>query len=177
MRITLRLIVALVVTVALVAVGSAYFHVERDRARLKDEIERRSRLLAESLQQSILPANSTGLSDDLQRLVEKFGNRERVTGLAIYDAKGKPLSGTERPAPSPFFEPGLVANALDRNVYVSAFETIGDKRMHVYVMPLQLKDVAVEALAVLQDATYIQSQLGHIWQIAFFRVLIQVILI
>jgi len=72
MRITLRLIVSLVIVVATVAGGSAYFHVQQERARLKDESERRSRLLAESLQESVGPAIQAGRSTTLQRLVEKF---------------------------------------------------------------------------------------------------------
>lgn len=177
MRITLRLIVSLVVTVAVVAGFSAYFHVQQERSRLKDEMERRSRLLAESLQESVLPAIQMGFSVNLERLVEKFGNRERVSGMAIYDAKGKALAVTEKLASSLSSVPGLVADALDRNIDVSTFETIGDKRMHVYVMPLRAKDVAVGALVMLQDATYIESQLAHIWRFAFFRVLVQVFLI
>jgi hypothetical protein len=129
MRITLRLIVSLVITVAVVAGFSAYFHVQQERSRLKDEIERRSRLLAESLQESVQPAIQTGSSVNLQRLVEKFGNRERVSGMAIYDAKGKALAVTDKLAPSLTSVPGLVADALDRRVDVSTFETIGDKRM------------------------------------------------
>ena len=92
MRITLRLVVALVLTVAGVAAFSAYFNVEQERSRLNDEMERRSRLLAESLQESVQPAIQAGSSTNLQRLVEKFGNRERVTGVAIYDAKGHALA-------------------------------------------------------------------------------------
>jgi trehalose 6-phosphate synthase len=179
MRITLRLIVSLVVTVAGVAAFSAYFHVQQERSRLKDETERRSRLLAESLQESVLPAVQAGSSVDLQRLVEKFGSRERVSGMAIFDAKGKALAVTEKLAPglTSVSVPGLVADALDRRVDVSAFEDIGGTQMHVYVMPLLAKDVALGALVLLQDATHIQSQLARIWRIAFFRVLVQVFLI
>lgn len=177
MRITLRLIVSLVVTVAVVAGFSAYFHVEQERSRLRDEVERRSRLLAESLQESVQPAIQAGSSASLQRLVEKFGNRERVSGMAIYDAKGKALAVTEKLAPSVTSVAGLVAKALDRNIDVSTFETIGGKRMHVYVLPLLVKDGVAGALVMFQDATYIQSQLAHIWRIAFFRVLVQVLLI
>jgi trehalose 6-phosphate synthase len=151
--------------------------VQHERSRLKDEIERRSRLLAESLQESVQPAIQTGLSVDLQRLVEKFGDRERISGMAIYDTKGNALAVTEKLTPSLSSVPGLVSDALHRDIDVSTFETIGGKRMHVYVMPLRAKDVAVGALVMLQDATYIQSQLAHIWRIAFFRVLVQVFLI
>ena len=177
MRITLRLIVALAVTVAGVAAFSAYFHVGQERSRLQDELERRSRLLAESLQESVQPAIETDTLANLQRLVEKFGNRERISGLAIYDAKGKTLAATEKPNPGLSSVPGLVADAQDRRVDVSTFESIGDKRVHVYVMPLLGKDAVEGALVLFQDATYIQSQLAHIWRIAFFRVLAQVCLI
>lgn len=53
MRITFRLIVSLVVTVAAVAALFTYFHVQHERARLIDEMERRARLLADSLQESV----------------------------------------------------------------------------------------------------------------------------
>ena len=156
MRITLRLIVALAVTVAGVAAFSAYFHV--GRLRLQDELERRSRLLAESLQESVQPAIETDTLANLQRLVEKFGNRERISGLAIYDAKGKTLAATEKPNPGLSSVPGLVADAQDRRVDVSTFESIGDKRVHVYVMPLLGKDAVEGALVLFKNATYIQSQ-------------------
>jgi len=177
MRITLRLIVSLVVTVAVVAAISAYFHVQQERSRLKDELERRARLLAESLQESLVPAIQTGLTGNLQGLVEKFGNRERVKGMAVYDAKGKALAVTETLALSVGAVSGLVTDALERSIDVSTVEDLGGKQMHVYVMPLLAEDVAAGALGVFQDAAYIQSQLAHIWRIAFFRVLAQVFLI
>ncbi len=177
MRITFRLIVSLVVTVAVVAAVSAYLHVEGERARLKDEMERRCRLFAESLQESLVPAIQRGVTAELQRLVEKFGNRERVSGIAIYDANANALAATEKLGPNSSAVRALVASALDRNIDVSALEPMGDKRMYVYVMPLLAKDVAAGALVMFEDATYIESQLAHIWRIAFFRVLAQAFLI
>lgn len=177
MRITLRLIISLVVTVAVVAGFSAYFHVQQERARLKDEMERRSRLLAESLQEAVVPAIQGDLTDNLQRLVGKFGNRERVSGMAVYDAKGQVLAVTEKLGPGLSSVPGLVSNALSGKVEVSTFANVGGKPMHVYVLPLQVNHVSVGALVMLQDAGYIESQLVHIWRIAFFRVLVQALLI
>jgi len=84
---------------------------------------------------------------------------------------------TEKPELNLSSVRGLVAGALVRGIDVSTFETFGDKRMHVYVLPLDGNDGVVGALVVFQDASYIQSQLGHIWRIAFFRVSVQVLLI
>ena len=116
MRITLRLIVALVVTVAVVAAFSAYFQVQQESARLKDEMERRSRLLAESLQESVQPVLQQGSSTNLQRLVEKFGNRERVVGMAVYDAKENVLAVTEKLSLNSSPVPSLVAGALKQGI-------------------------------------------------------------
>ena len=123
------------------------------------------------------PLLQEGSSKNLQRLVEKFGNREHFSGMAVYDAKENVLAVTEKLAINSSSVPSLVASALNRGVEVSTFETVGDKRMHVYVLPLRAKDGVVGALVVFQDATYIQSQLAPIWRIAFFRVLTQVFLI
>ena len=76
MRITLKLIVSLVVVVASVASFSAFFQVRQEKQTQQDELERRSRLLAQSLSESITPLLEKGPSKGLQRLVEKFGNRE-----------------------------------------------------------------------------------------------------
>ncbi len=177
MRITFRLIVSLVVTVAAVAAFSAYFHVRQESSRLNDELERRSRLLADSLQESVQPAVQMGPSTNLQRLVEKFGNREHIAGMAVYDAKGSALAVTEKLTSSLSSAPDLVADALNRGIDVSAFKMVGSNRMHVYVLPLRGKDGMVGALVIFQDATYIQSELAHIWRITFLRVLVQVFLI
>ena len=80
MRITLRLIVSLIVVVASVAFFSAYLQVRSERLKQQDDIERRARLLADSLQKTIEPIVEKGPSKNLQRLVEKFGNRERLAG-------------------------------------------------------------------------------------------------
>ncbi|MGA9453116.1 MAG: trehalose-6-phosphate synthase [Verrucomicrobiia bacterium] len=159
------------------AAFSAYFHVRQESSRLNDELERRSRLLADSLQESVQPAVQMGPSTNLQRLVEKFGNREHIAGMAVYDAKGSALAVTEKLTSSLSSAPDLVADALNRGIDVSAFKMVGSNRMHVYVLPLRGKDGMVGALVIFQDATYIQSELAHIWRITFLRVLVQVFLI
>jgi len=88
--------------------------------------------------------------------------------LAVYDANGNALAATEKLATGSSSVPGLVIDTLKRGIDASAFETAGNKRTHVYVMPILTQEGAAGALVVVQDATYIQGQLGRIWQIAFF---------
>lgn len=87
MKITLRLIISLMLVVSTVAVVSAYFKSARKRKQ-REELERRSRFLASSLQETIEPLIEKRAISNLQRLVEKFGNLERLAGVAIYDRPG-----------------------------------------------------------------------------------------
>ncbi|HEU5394655.1 MAG TPA: hypothetical protein VFV36_07605, partial [Candidatus Methylomirabilis sp.] len=173
MRITFRLIVSLVVVVAAVAATSAWIHVGQDRASRQDELERRSRLLALTLQEVVEPIVPDGKSDKLQRLVEKYANRERLAGVAAYDEEGRALAVT--PALSEVLpqSPGPVAEALSRSVDGSAFVEMGGREFHLYALPLTGNERVVGALLIVHDASFIQAQLRKIWLHAFGRVLIQ----
>jgi trehalose-6-phosphate synthase len=176
-RITLRLIVAMIVAIALVASFSAYFQVEHEKQALQEELERRSRLLAESLQESVEPLLPDGPSVRLRRLVQRFGNRERLAGVAVYDAYQTPLAITTGLDTALKTPPHIVTEAIVKGVDAGAFDRIQGKDMHVYVLPLKSGPETAGALAIFYDATYIRSQLSQIWRRAFSRVLIQAVLI
>ena len=85
MRITFRLILSLVVGVTLVASLFDFLQVRRERERLKDELERRAVVQGESLAQSIEPSLEQESPEGLLQIAGTFGNRERLTGVAVYD--------------------------------------------------------------------------------------------
>ena len=79
MRITLRLILSLVVAASAVVFVSAGYQARQEQARLQEELERRAAILADTLQELAEPLIVGGERlADLQRLVERFGNRERL---------------------------------------------------------------------------------------------------
>lgn len=176
-RITLRLIVALVIAIALVAWLSAYVQVGQEKHTLQEELERRSRLLAESLQESVEPLLPNGPSAGLRRLVQRFGNRERLAGVAVYDAQQRSLAITAGLDSALATPPSIVAEAIEKGVDAGTFHRVRGKDMHVYVLPLKSGPEVAGALVIFYDATYIQGQLSQIWRRAFFRVLSQAIVI
>src|SRR3989338_4786120 len=95
MRITLRLILSLVIAASAVVFVSTSYQARQEQARLQDELERRAAILADSLQELAEPlmADTERLAE-LQRLVERFGNRERLAGVALYAADGQTLALT-----------------------------------------------------------------------------------
>ncbi len=88
MRLTIKLIFSLFCGIFIVLGIFSYIQVKDEKERLQADIERRSIIIAESLRESVLPLIETGQTQKLDRLVEKFGNRERLKGVAVFDASG-----------------------------------------------------------------------------------------
>jgi alpha,alpha-trehalose-phosphate synthase [UDP-forming] len=180
MKITVRLIVALALAVAGVAALFARIQVVEERLRLEEELERRATLVSDSLRESIDPLLPLGSSKPLTRLVEKFSNRERLLGTAVYGADGVLLAASQ--ALKDFLKdpPRSVEESLRTGEPVSHFETAGKARFHVSSLPLSEKgggQARRPVLALFQDAAHIPQQLNAIWRRAFLRVLIQTLLI
>ncbi|HPP07439.1 MAG TPA: hypothetical protein PLW88_08700, partial [Syntrophorhabdaceae bacterium] len=85
MKITLRLIVSLIIVVAVVAIAFSLYQVKIERQRLTRDLERRTILLSESLEESIIPLVQNKNFIKLNRFVEKFGNKERLIGIIVND--------------------------------------------------------------------------------------------
>src|SRR3990172_3046272 len=159
MRITLRLIVSLVVGVTVVASLFAFFQARQEQVRLSEELERRAGILAESLQETVEPLLEKGPSKNLQRIVEKFGNRERLSGVAVYDSQGNPLTITQSLVSQLQTPPDIVMKVLNTETALGDLESIGHKSMHLYALPLYRQDKILGALVIIHDASYIQARL------------------
>ncbi len=176
MRLSLRLIASLVLAVTIVSVAFALYQVQAENRSRKNELERRAQLLAESLQETVEPLLAKGAQDSLQRIVERFGNRERLAGVAIYDRQAHPVVLTPNLAARlgpemPAVEKTLTEGHNSRLLFESS-----DQQMHVFVVPVHHDD-QVWALAVFHDADYIHAEDMQIWRNTFQHVLVQMLLI
>jgi alpha,alpha-trehalose-phosphate synthase [UDP-forming] len=177
MRMSLRLILSLVAAVTLVSIAFALYQVRAEDRSRRIDLEKRAQVLAESLQETIQPMLAKGSRENLQRIVERFGNRERLEGIVIYDSQGTPVVTTSNLAT----RVGRVLPPLDKTVFRGNghgdFVQVGENKMHVFAVPLRRNDQTMWALAVFHDASYIDAQNTKIWRDAFKRVLIQMLLI
>ena len=95
MRTTLKLVSPLIISVVVVSLLFAGYQVRTDRRLLRNDLSRRAEILAESLQENVEPQFDKKLPDkSLQRLVDRFGQREHLKGVAVYDANGVALAMT-----------------------------------------------------------------------------------
>src|SRR5437763_16843007 len=92
MRLSFRLICALVVVLTLVSLLFAYAQFKGERRGLEQDLQRRDQILADSLQESVEPVLEKRSRRSLQQLVERFGNREHLAGIAIYDQQDVPIA-------------------------------------------------------------------------------------
>src|SRR5215470_5567361 len=91
-KLSLRLILSLVVGITLVTFIVARNQVRSEKRGLRIDLERRAEILAESLDEIIEPAVESGSRAQVRHIVEKFGNRDRLAGLVVYDAQGNVLA-------------------------------------------------------------------------------------
>jgi trehalose-6-phosphate synthase len=177
MRLSFRLILSLIFAVTIVSVLFALYQVQADRRARRNDLEKRAQLMAESLQETVQPLVAKGANGNLQRLVERFGNRERMEGVAIYDPQGHPVFKTSTLSA----RLGSELPALNKTVFQGngwgEFFNIGQSKMHLYAVPVHIGDATTWALAVFHDASYIDAHNSKIWRDTFKNVLVQMLLI
>ena len=115
---SVRLIVSLIVGVTLVSLGFSYYQVIGEKRRLRSELERRAEVLGESLADNVERSWQFGSDRELQRLVQRFGNREHLAGVAVYDAQGKPVTMTPELGKTlrslAWMHPPIITHAISR---------------------------------------------------------------
>jgi len=92
MRLAFRLTLFLIVGVAAVATGFAYYQVRMERTGLERDLGRQALDLAEAQAKAIWPVMIRGAYRELQALVDRSNDRDQPVGIAVYDTSGLPLA-------------------------------------------------------------------------------------
>ncbi len=169
---SVRLIISLIVGITLVSLAFSYYEVRSEKRGLTRDLERRAEVLAESLAGNIEPHLAKGSQKELQRIVERFGNRQHLDGVAIYNQKGAPIAVTTGLAHRLPDQPMVVAQAVSKGQGGGQFVHLDHSYVHIYAWPLHQQDQIVGALAIVHDASYIKAQTIQIWRESFLRDLV-----
>jgi trehalose 6-phosphate synthase len=172
---SVRLIVSLIVGITLVSLGFSYYEVLREKRVLRSQLERNSEELGESFALNV--EKSWESARTLQRTVQRFGTREHLLGVAVYDLQGKLIAITPELKPIIATVPDDVTHAITENHQQSSFGRLDNYRIHIFALPLHKDDDVIGGLAVVHDVDYIRAQNLRTWREAFFTVLVQVFLI
>jgi len=177
MRTTLKLVLPLAVSVICVSLLYAAYQVRTERRNLRNDLSRRAATLAESLQESIEAASSRASDKSLQRIMDRFGQREHLLGVAVYDRAGATLAIT--PELPSFFgsRPTEVERAERLDAGSADFLHADGKPLFVYSLPLHRNDELYGTLAVIYDTSYIESRVSLVLRDSVLTALLQTILI
>jgi trehalose-6-phosphate synthase len=174
---SVRLIVSLIFGITLVSAGFSYYDVLGEKRALRNDLERRAEVLGESLVGNVERSWNRGSEKELQQLVQRFGNREHLLGVIIYDRQGAVVAMTPELTKALAVSPPPVAQAITQGHEESSFTRLGSVPVHILGLPIRRQDEVVGGLAVVHDVSYIRAQIVLVWRRTFFRVLAQVFLI
>lgn len=173
MKISVRLIVSLLIVVALVTFGFSLNQVNREKGILVVDLERRAVMLAESFQESLLPLIKSESKLKLNRLVNRFGNRERLKGTVIYDKRGAIITATNGLTQEAKQFSSQAVLAMHDNKPIGFFSTVNGQNTYVFTVPIREENSeAVGTLVMLYDSSFIDQQLRGIWEQNLMRFMV-----
>lgn len=167
------IIFGVTVLVSLVVFGFTVKQADQERQSLADDLQYRTRLLADSLKESVEPGFSADSAQTVQKLLDKFGGRKRLAGLAVYDNKGNTVAVSSDLPAQVASDPPVVADAMDSDQSEDDFLKVADKNLYLFAEPLHAEGKVVGALLVAQNAAYIDSRVADIWKNNLLRLLVQ----
>jgi len=157
------LITAVVVLAVTLVVGA--FTVKQaasEQANLSSDLQYRTRVLADSLLESLEPSLRSGATSTIQRTVDKFADRERLVGLGVYKADGRIVAASAG-LPENVRKGELAAEAMDTDDSAGDFNESGARYIYVFAQPMRDDGAVVGALVIVQSADYIVASVRSIW--------------
>ncbi len=161
MSVTARLIGAIWLTVLAVGAGLSLLQARQERERQLRELDQRAVLLAEGLKSFVEPLASTDGAAALAPLLEKF--EQPGQWIVVYDQHASPIAGT-RPADATLAPlASQVAAAIASGAMHKGRVANDGAATYAYVVPIRRDDQPVGALAVLLDASNLETAQRALW--------------
>ncbi len=182
MKITLRLILYLVTIVALVAFTFSFLQARQERERLQGELEKRANFIGDSLKLSVEPLLAADNNIyNLQRIVNRFSNREKLIGIDIHDTRGNLIVASEGIRSKLNENSSVVAVGVQeverQGTEYGSFVDLGGQSLYAYAVPLSNKDKTSHVLTLFYDVDYIRERVFRLLINGFLRALVQALLI
>lgn len=181
MKVALRFIFSLIAIVVLVAFSFSLWQARQEEARLENELDKRANIIADSLKLSVEPLL---LSDDtkyLQRIVDRFSNREKLVGIAVHDIRENLILASTDLQPKLQENPKIIAPNIQEVERAGAdygeSVNFGKQQLYTYSVPLLTNEKVSHVLTLFHDSSYIEDRVRRLWINSFWRAGIQAFLI
>lgn len=178
MRRIFLFILPILIVVAAAFTLFGYFQVRFEEDKLFDDMKRKSKHIAESME---LSARSVFVAKDMRNanyLVEKFETRERLQGCVLYDKDGNIIAITKRfndwkEKDKPYLK-DLLSNKTDRG----ELENFKEYTVYSYILPITDDENQVLGLVeVIYDTSYVLTRITELWKRISATLIILVVII
>jgi trehalose-6-phosphate synthase len=177
MRTTLKMVVPLIASVASGCLLFAAYQVHTQRRTLRNDLSHRAEILGETLQESVEPLFDRRSDGSVQRLIDRFSQREHLKGVAVFDITGAAVAATSGLPAELRIQPAAADRAASDNAGYGEFVRSHLGSLHIYALPLHLQGQTVGTLAVLHDTGYIDTQISHTLRDSLLNATLQTLLI
>lgn len=177
MRTTTKMALPLALSVAAISLLFAGYQVRTEKRNLEHDLVHRAENLGESMQETVEHLLEQDSVRALKRFVERYGQREHLKGLAIYDENERALAITEALPPElnscPKIDSKKTIDAIGTGKNLRA----GDLQLYVYELPLERDGKAAGTIAIYYDTSYINARVSYTLRDSLLNALVQTVLI
>src|SRR5713101_2136086 len=186
MRTTLKIVLPLIVSVAVVSLFFAAYQVRTEKRVLRNDLSHRAEIQGANLQENIEPLLDRPGEKNLQRIVERFSQREHLKGVVVHDAAGGTLAITSGLAPIFRARPEAAVRAAKEDAGVSEFlpadqfsfiDPQQQVPLHVFALPLHRGGEIAGTVALFHDTSYIDEQVSRTLRDSLLNAFVQTLLI
>src|ERR1700732_627913 len=177
MRTTLKIVLPLIVSVVVVSLVFAFYQVRTEKRFSKGELSRTAQKRAEDLQDAIEQLPDRGFEKAQQRLVDRFGQREHLKGILVYNASGAVVASTQGLASFFPARPPAAVQAAEHDAGYGEFTRANNTSIQVYALPLHRNGQVSGTLVLVHDASFIDTQVAHTLRDSLLHALVQTLFI
>ena len=168
---SLRLIVALIFGVTLVSLVSSWYQIQAEKDALLRDLERKAETFGESLAGNAESYLQSGDELGLEQMVSRFGTRDHLLGIGVYDRDSLPLVVTRDLSAVLRGIPPTLTEALARKQPASGYMRLHFKRVYMLAAPLRAVDKSVAGgIIIVYDTAYIRAEIFHVWSRVFVHI-------
>jgi trehalose-6-phosphate synthase len=169
-------VLPLAISVMCVSLPYGYYQAQKEQRILRADLSHRSAVLAENIQQNL---ESTGHPNDrtLNRIMERYAQREHLLGVAVYDGPTRTIAVTPTLAGSFATRPEAAKECEQRDQGVGKFVSSERGPIHLYAVPLHTDQHVTGSVVVVYDTAFIDARVSRTLREALFSTLFQALLI
>jgi trehalose 6-phosphate synthase len=177
MRLTVRLTLSLIAGVTLVSLALAFYQERMQTRGLRQELNNRSRVLADNVQAETARLTEAQSWSDLREVLDRLTRKENLLGAAVYDSSGRLLVATRDITRLRIDTPKAAREATALGHDFGELMHAGDRLLHVYATPFYMNSGTPDVLTLYDDAAYIEARESDLWRRSLAGVLLQTLLI